>query len=502
MSAKLELKYPRIVDYLEQHESLLHRIVTSLSFEGMLKPHKFGNGITFLMPDKGLTNQLVKLYNDDDLMTLEKIFKSLIITFVIPKITDFELKKDDLSNKLGESLQVKESKKDSIILSNGSVITPEKDFRPGRMDIALYKISGGTIPLEGLPTKHKYDKLIKPKMPIKGGCEVKNLDAFAHEIELRYFNAAKIAKSKGESKMKENPYLEAVTSFLEFLKHSDDSTCQLEYKALMSFIDTSPEINFYLIFEPYNTKNRIISTNTLSKFVKIAYASVSRFKELYNSDITVENRSAVVEAIDQVRNHLLTTTSKVSLPQEICQVYNKLQTDNCIGSHDNVYTSDVFNCIKDRKFWQDTLRFYLSRSVESFWTTPNVPDLNDFMQTIYYCVYQRFPGNNYAEEKICSDTQVKELSDDIFYTLFRDFVRSDYFLYIPLTESEMNKIEDKPYGSPDKNSQIRNALRSYKRLDNYEESESKQLINKYVKTAIQMQVKDKDKYEQIISLLA
>jgi hypothetical protein len=501
-------KYSNILDYLAEKDSksselLLYRIITNLGISGLFKPYKNGQGLTFLIPDKALSKTIIDLYNKDELDEIEKIFKSLLITFYLPSLHAFDSKKDDLSNKLRCAIPVKEVKKDQVVLENGSVIRNYDGFKSGKSNVAVYLVEGGSLPLEGPPAKNKYNKIESKnnKAIVKGGCELKNLDSFTREMEIRYFVKSREAKKNSTSRLLENPYLEVVASFLNYLKNSNEQRCKDELNVIMSIIDTSPETSYYLIFEPYNNNNKLVSNETIQGFVKNAFRSVSLFKDIYNSSISVNNREQVCQQICDLRSNILHNTTKISITKAIHDAYNDLYQNNSIGSCHKVYSDEVFSKIRERKFWQDSLRFFLRRSISSYWETPGLPTLEDFINTFLYCVCKRVNGENYSEQVICYDVNTKDISDDIYYTIYRDFVRSDYFLYIPFNEEEMKKQPCKEYGSPDKNTQIRYAYQEYQRIDHYIKSEEKKLINDYVLNAIKLSVNDENKYNQIVEQL-
>ena len=71
----------------------------------------------------------------------------------------------------------------------------------------------------------------------------------------------------------------------------------------------------------------------------------------------------------------------------------------------------------------------MRRALSEYWSNTKVT-FEDF-KCIYYCVCQRVPGLNFDAEKITNDVLDKVVSDELHMLLFREFVRSDYFLYIP-----------------------------------------------------------------------
>jgi hypothetical protein len=501
-------KYTSIPDFLQDQpekskEKTLYDVIHYCGYKPLFKPYKFGNGITFLMPlDATLLKSILDLYNNDKLEELERVFKSLLITFNVKNIADFGNKKDDLSNKNGESIEVKDIKGDTVTLANGATIKPYTAFKSGKTGISIFALEGGSLPLSGPASTHKYDKAqLSSSKAKKGGCsDMRNLDMFAREIEIKYFLCARKAKMSNGGKLTENPYLEVVSSFLDYLKAKNTPQTMLEFNVIMSMIDTSPENSFYLIFEPYGG-NRIVSDETLNGFVKAANHSVSIFKNIYNNDIAVANRGEIMAEVDRIRNSILTSNTKASIMKAIYEAYQDLQQNNRIGSA-KVFNDDVHKAIAHKKMWQDTLRFFLRRSISSFWNIAGDPTIDDFMQNVVYCVHERVPGRNHAEEMMCkAGESCANVGDDVFYTLYRDFVRSDYFLYIPLNEAEMSARPDKEYGGPEKNTLIRYALYEYERINHYNESERKELINNYVRSAIKMKVGSDAKYNQIMQLI-
>ena len=306
-------------------------------FQISFKPFKYGNGLTFLLPsDKSHIKLLADLYNSDKVDDVEDIIKSLLITFYISNISEFNSKKDDISNKLDKSIEIESVKGDTVKLKDGSTITPYPLFKPGKNNIAVYKLSGTLLPLTGPPAKHLYDKPIAKKQHgVAGGCDIgKDIKKFTKHIECRYWQKSCEAKEKEGVPLSENTYLEVVSSFLEFLSASKHPAQQAEYITIMAVIDTSPKTNYYLIFRPYGSR-RLISQDTLSKFIKVCHNSVSVFKRIYNDATTrntglVADRSTLLSAIEQKRQSILSNTSKASIYKAIKDTYDDLRTNNRI----------------------------------------------------------------------------------------------------------------------------------------------------------------------------
>jgi hypothetical protein len=148
-------KYCSILNFLEDHEPELHRVVRGLCQTGLLIPRGI-DGITFMCPsDKNYKKKIIDSAYSDDSEKAVQMIKALIITDIIDKPNMFMNK--EVGNRLGQVIDVETANTKEVKLANGGMLTIDDRFKPTdeRKNIAVYKLSGDTeIPLSGKKSSH------------------------------------------------------------------------------------------------------------------------------------------------------------------------------------------------------------------------------------------------------------------------------------------------------------------------------------------------------------
>ena len=193
---KNQKKFARISDYLETHHKKVYDLLDNAGLLSSLNPRK-GRGLTFVIPDATLTEQIRKLLNSDDAEKATDIISSLILLGHYSDTEDFAAESDDVPTMLGTRLDIKEIKNDRVILGNGAELTLDKKYTPMervgpmlRGNTAVWHLKG-VIDLENAPkTEYKYSNATRVKKEKKGGDDSSEAaavnNAFASEFGFQY----------------------------------------------------------------------------------------------------------------------------------------------------------------------------------------------------------------------------------------------------------------------------------------------------------------------------
>lgn len=255
MASKDRKVYACVRSFLKDNNKPLLDLFDNTCLSNLIDVNAYKNeGLTFLNPDKKLTEELVGLLEQkkgnaqENMRTLIMQLKALCIFGYAASPSAL----NDHVNRLVQPVSVKDGKLD------GTHTITQADFEAVNMpDVVLAK--GDKVKARA-SLQNVFDisgPLLKtdkskagPKKSHTGGHALEiqsNPASYAAEIEemwLENFLKMKVLK---QSKMAD-PYLEAVLSYLFYLEKND----QAAYKEALKKIDLIPLVSFYLILQPYS----------------------------------------------------------------------------------------------------------------------------------------------------------------------------------------------------------------------------------------------------------
>jgi hypothetical protein len=140
--------YCKITVYLQHNAPLLYENIQDLCLFGAFNTRGNG-GVTFLLPDKKTQEKIDKMVGQDARKAVAMI-NALVLPVYLESIDDFRTHKDDIPNKLGNKLPIKEVTSSSVELSNGAKITRDGKFKRlyENSNVAVYSIDGD-VPTTG-----------------------------------------------------------------------------------------------------------------------------------------------------------------------------------------------------------------------------------------------------------------------------------------------------------------------------------------------------------------
>lgn len=255
MSGKDRKVYACVRSFLHDNNKPLLELFDNTCLSNLIDVNAYKNeGLTFLNPDKKMTDELVGLLEHKKGNAQENM-RNLIMQLKALCIFGYAATPNALNDRVNRLVQPV-SVKDGMLDGTHKIV--QADFEAVQMpDVILAKgdkVKARTslqnvFDISGPLLKTDKSKAA-PKKSHAGGhaLEIQNDPAsYAAEIEemwLENFLKMKVLK---QSKMAD-PYLEAVLSYLFYLKQNHRDI----YKDILPKIDLIPLVSFYLILHPYN----------------------------------------------------------------------------------------------------------------------------------------------------------------------------------------------------------------------------------------------------------
>jgi len=140
--------YCKITVYLQHNAPLLYENIQDLCLFGAFNA-RGRNGVTFLLPDKKTQEKIDKLVGQDARKAVAMI-NACVLPVYLENIEAFRSHQDDIPNKLGNKLPIKEVTSSSVELSNGAKISRDSKFKRLHDDsnVAVYTLDG-EVPTTG-----------------------------------------------------------------------------------------------------------------------------------------------------------------------------------------------------------------------------------------------------------------------------------------------------------------------------------------------------------------
>lgn len=174
MSKKVQ-KHCSILNYLEDADPELHSLIHKLCIGRNFVPRRGSAGLTFLRPDKSLSDKIKKAAYSEDPTEAVDMIRALILPDYFESLEEFDFKKSDIPNMLRKKVSIAAANAKKVTLSNGGEVVLDGNFasRKDRSNIAVYLLTKELVPIDGedshtIPEKKKDKK--------KGGFEQSQLE--------------------------------------------------------------------------------------------------------------------------------------------------------------------------------------------------------------------------------------------------------------------------------------------------------------------------------------
>lgn len=252
-------KHCSILNYLEDKDPTLYKIIKHLCMGGMFKVRKHSSGLTFLRPDSNLVDKLKKLAYGDNPEEAVQVIQSMILLDNLESLDDFANNKDDISTFLRKKLPVASANSKSVMLTNGAEIRVDDDF-DSRNDknISVHLLSKEFVPTDTEPASGSNNKPKVKKM--MGGADYNGGRA-------KLFINVLIEHARCE---KRNPSLEVLVNLMQYLENSRSSLLS----GVMSQLSGDTIASLAIVLQPFRSAHTYIDDATYN-----AWAASSTRKE-------------------------------------------------------------------------------------------------------------------------------------------------------------------------------------------------------------------------------
>jgi hypothetical protein len=390
------------------------------------------------MPTGEFRNNIIALAETNPEEAI-KHFMACVLSDCYPTLADLhKAKSTGISNRMSPPQEVEitiastEGK-----LSNNSTIK-KSDFKPiaTRSNLMVYTLEG-PMPINGKPAKHtmSLDKEKgKGKGKTEGGVEFsRDRYIYAKRIEQDYIL---YKADEGREKLTRNPYADAVSSLISFLKANKDENEKYKeaYSIVCCTLDHNPVTSFYLLFEPYNTNvdTRIINDNTFTEFVKgsVNIKSKESFEDCFenNSDI----QGTYLQEVNSVREGIFASGNIAAPASYITVNYEKLCKDGKINNTEVLCANSIkyYTDHKYKRQAQDEFRLHVNNT--QLFYVDSVFNLKEYNEFVNDC-YRKFNFINCETQVTFNNTKMlKSIKPmEIYFSGPHLFVRSSHFLYVP-----------------------------------------------------------------------
>lgn len=469
-------RYCRIIDYLDaigrtDLTSLLRATCTDVT----LSSTKGKNGITFLVPDKAYTKEIIKDAESDDpaiaARACDKI-NALILRDVFYDKNDFDarMKRDKdykILNSLFESQHLEVKITPSGVELGGCKIKPDtafkdklteeqrKDYKQRRRGLAVWNIESGQIGLNN--PVHKYEKKIGK---FEGAYEASDANSrkLRSQIAIAVENSFVYKCRDGKGGF--NPFIKASLGLFCHIYSSDKHLAYDRVIPVMS-CDNS---DFYFMVEPHKMSGDYLIPDSVieawwhqhrSCDCKSAFnmlqSAITNAPSEFKKYAIYGDRLGLQEEINKVRKSLY--AKKLSRPREcvddIAHVYDTLCSTNAIGNKSNVFPPGIINLYRSEqglKMLQDDMRFLLFNKMKSLCEDSHFDAgaYNELFNRIGDCLFAGSEADRATQSHLLNKNRIKYMiTPNEMFAEVHVFLMSTMFLYVPMTESDASNLKGK-----------------------------------------------------------
>lgn len=119
-------QFPNIYLYLKAQHPKVHELIKTLGMQRMLYPHR-GSAVTFLLPDKKYTDELLaKAHGDKPQDAIKAITYLILVDNLYRTPADFEKNKGNIANRARHTLVVKSTSGSKVEVESGTLVYDSK----------------------------------------------------------------------------------------------------------------------------------------------------------------------------------------------------------------------------------------------------------------------------------------------------------------------------------------------------------------------------------------
>lgn len=458
--------YCKIIHYIEEKNPELAELLKHTCTDGILSSTRGKQGITFLMPDRALTEEIKKLAVSDKPEVADRaaqMLAALILRNVYRDPGSFKRPGEVVANCLFEPQVVKVTDVDQagkkVKFDKGGVATLATDFvvrgdesKKNVPRIAVWHYSGPHYGIDN-PAAPKVERFQRKEGMKKGSYEpepsrVRGIRfKVMLAVEQEYVHGILSCGILGGFR---NAYCEASLSLLKYLKeHKRDL-----YSEILSII-AFDNLDFYLLVQPHNNDGvYLIDDDVISAWAAIHHSqkniNVMSLKKEIQSDMengqlpgaVFANCAKVLKAIDSAREHAtnaLNTSFRSCVPH-IERIYHELEENNKIGEVSDVFPPMIAAHFKSNpglKMLYDDLRYISYIRFSKLENSAHHFDFGEFNALVNFIgdALHCTSGENRSKARcMLNQNKIKYM---IAPNMERDealcFVNSTMFLCVPVT---------------------------------------------------------------------
>jgi len=404
-------KHCSILNYLEDQDETLYKIIKHLCMGGMFKVRKGSAGLTFLRPDKSLVDDLKKLAYGNNPEEAVSVIQSMLLLDYLPDLGDFEDRKSDISTFLRKKLPVTSVDGKSVTLKNGGIITVDENFeaRSDRIKddsgIAVYLLSKAFVPTDTEPSSGSRSAP-RPKKAMGGA------DFNGGRVAL--FNRVLLEQSKCRSR---NPAVEVLVSLLQYLNNNGKQQVASKVRSQLS---GDALASLAIVLQPYRRDYTYLgdedfgpwaqsSTKKETTLFYYGKAPGKYYKE--QMELAGNEHKAHSEALNKLQEQLVEGLSKPTIVGQLNSFYtNNLVKLGCAHNNPKLALAEA------------ELRVFSALLQQN----------NNGVVDYYEMMYLFQDKCNLVEPYICNDRgQIMNANVGFYYSTIHLIARSDALLYIP-----------------------------------------------------------------------
>lgn len=342
-------KFCRIYVYIEQREPGFAELIRSMCLEGMLSPGRRNVGITFLFPDAALIKKIEdKAYSGD-----EEEAVRLIQTLIIPDVfqTSAEFGKRPSGSRFGVKFDVEKAEGDKVVFK-GFEIKKVKDFAGLRNEnLAVWDLVKGLPPMTGaayIPPEREMNKT-------RGGAD--EVPRLPSTKPLRLL-AAEAAEEAYKANLDDSVYLKKAVSLMIYLREYEP----LVIDTLVPVLDYDPMATFYILFEPRRLVGHLVSDGIMNEWggIDLFHNAAAEYCEILSSVANPIDPADFYKAVTNARLEVVQNGGnkrRANLSTDVRKDYKNLVENRSIQGLSNVVPENTARVVRERKLWQDELRF-------------------------------------------------------------------------------------------------------------------------------------------------
>jgi hypothetical protein len=251
------------LNYLETIGDPIYAVIQNLCIGRFMNaPHGF-TGVTFLLPDSALTNQLISKATSDNPDEVDKaanIIRECILYENLKSINDF--KNGEIPNSHRRVLMVQEVNNKNVELVGGGIVTPDPNFLAAKSkNISVYKLSKAFPETSTRPYDVEENKVKKEKSKAKkmGGGDIKDVENRTHLVE-------KIVIDMFSNRDQKN-YNSAMELLIEMHKFFSNNNNAKVVSLIESFTSFNSLASLVLILQPYKNSDYYLEDSEVKAFI-------------------------------------------------------------------------------------------------------------------------------------------------------------------------------------------------------------------------------------------